>query len=433
MKDLLITNGHVMDAAQGIDEKADVMISNGRIKLVNQHIPNGGCEVIDAAGKTVCAGFIDLHCHLREPGQESKETVATGTCAAAAGGFTTLCAMPNTVPPLDNKIVTAYLAEIIRRDGLVRVLPVGCITRGRLGEELADMAELAAAGVIGFSDDGSPVKSSRLMRRALEYSLALDLPVIDHCEDAELAEGTQVNEGIVATRLGLSGAPPAAEEIIVARDIILAEQSGARLHIAHVSSKGSVELIRQAKVRGVRVTAEVTPHHLTLTENMALGYNTLAKVNPPLRTERDIDALVHGLMDGTIDAIATDHAPHGVTDKACEFNLAAMGISGLETAFGSLMKLVRSGRLPLALVVAKLTSGPARVLGKKFQMLGSLATGSPADVVILEPDREWTVDVAQFQSKGKNTPLDGEVLRGKVVLTLYGGRVVYRDEGYKNE
>jgi len=433
MKDLLITNGHVMDAAQGIDEKADVMISNGRIKLVNQHIPNGGCEVIDAAGKTVCAGFIDLHCHLREPGQESKETVATGTCAAAAGGFTTLCAMPNTVPPLDNKIVTAYLAEIIRRDGLVRVLPVGCITRGRLGEELADMAELAAAGVIGFSDDGSPVKSSRLMRRALEYSLALDLPVIDHCEDAELAEGTQVNEGIVATRLGLSGAPPAAEEIIVARDIILAEQSGARLHIAHVSSKGSVELIRQAKVRGVRVTAEVTPHHLTLTENMALGYNTLAKVNPPLRTERDIDGLIEGLLDGTIDAIATDHAPHTEADKACEFSMAAAGISGFETAIGSLMKLVHAGRLPLALVVAKLTSGPAQVLGKKYLMLGRLAIGSPADVTILDPDREWTVEPDKFFSKGKNTPLKGEKLRGKVVLTLYGGRVVYRDERYRNE
>jgi dihydroorotase len=433
MKDLLIINGHVMDSVQGIHEKADIMISNGRIKLVNQHIPNGGCDVIDAAGMTVCAGFIDLHCHLREPGQENKETVATGTRAAAAGGFTTLCAMPNTIPPMDNRIVAAYLEDVIRRDSLVRVLPIGCISRGRKGEELADMAELAAAGVVGFSDDGSPVRSTRLMRRALEYSLALGLPVIDHCEDSELAEGTQINEGIVATRLGLSGAPASAEEIIVARDIILAEQSGARLHIAHVSSTGSVELIRQAKIRGVKVTAEVTPHHLTLTENEALGYNTLAKVNPPLRTERDIDGLIEGLLDGTIDAIATDHAPHTEAEKACEFPLAAMGISGLETAFGSLMKLVHAGRLPLALVVAKLTSGPAQVLGKKYLMLGRLAIGSPADVTILDPAREWTVDADKFLSKGKNTPLKGEQMRGKVVLTLYGGRVVYRDEGYKNE
>jgi dihydroorotase len=302
------------------------------------------------------------------------------------------------------------------------VLPIGCITRGRKGEELADMAEMAQAGVIGFSDDGSYVKNPRLMRRAMEYSLPLGLPVIEHCEDPDLSMDGQMNEGIIATRLGLCGIPNAAEDAAVARDIILAELTGARLHLAHVSTKGSVELVRQAKKRGVKVTAEVTPHHLNMTEERVLGYNTAAKVSPPLRTQDDIDALLEGLKDGTIDIIATDHAPHTLNDKLCEFGMALNGISGLETALGSLMGLVRGGKVPLPLLIAKLTSEPARILGRG---LGTLAVGSSSDITIFDPEAEWVVDAEKFASKGRNTPLNGEKLKGKVMATIYGGKIVY--------
>jgi len=426
MSDLIIKGGRIIDPAKNVDKVGDILITDGKIKSVGKELSSTlNAEVMEAKGKVVCPGFIDLHCHLRQPGYEQKETIATGTRAAARGGFTTVCCMPNTNPPIDNLPLVEYVKSVAEKEGVVRVLPIGCITRGRKGEELADMVEMAQAGVVGFSDDGSYVKSARLMRRAIEYSLPLGLPIIEHCEDVELAADGVMNEGIIATRLGLCGLPAAAEEVAIARDIILAELTGVRLHIAHVSTRGSVELIRQAKKRGVKVTAEVTPHHLSLTEERVLGYNTNAKVNPPLRTQVDIDALIEGLKDGTIDAIATDHAPHMINDKLCEFGMAASGISGLETALGSLMGLVHQGRLDLTLLVAKLTSEPAKILGKKF---GTLAVGSPADMTIFDPDKEWTVDVEKFASKGHNTPLNGEKLKGKVMTTIYGGQIVYREE-----
>jgi dihydroorotase len=414
-----------------MDEVGNILVADGLIKSVGKETSIGSkVEVIDARGRIVCPGFIDLHCHLRQPGYENKETIATGTRAAARGGFTTVCCMPNTDPPLDNLPLVEYVKSVAEKEGLVRVLPIGCITRGRKGEELSDMSEMAQAGVIGFSDDGSYVKNARLMRRAMEYSLPLGLPVIEHCEDFDLAEGGQMNEGIIATRLGLCGVPVAAEEVAIARDIMLAELTGARLHIAHVSTKGSVELIRQAKKRGTKVTAEVTPHHLTMTEERVLGYNTNAKVNPPLRTQADIEALIEGLKDGTIDVIATDHAPHALNDKLCEFGMAASGISGLETALGSLMGPVHEGKLSLPMLIAKLTSEPSKILGDRYGKLGTLAVGAPADIAVFDTDAEWTVDVEKFASKGKNTPLNGAKLKGKVMMTIYGGKVVYREDGY---
>jgi len=424
MKDMIIKGGRIIDSARNMDKVGDIWISDGLIKSIGKDVSAPNAEVIDAKGKVVCPGFIDLHCHLRQPGFEQKETIATGTKAAARGGFTTVCCMPNTNPPIDNLPLVEYVKSVAEKEAVVRVLPIGCITRGRKGEELADMTEMAQAGVIGFSDDGSYVKNARMMRRAMEYSLPLGLPIIEHCEDPELAVDGVMNEGIIATRLGLCGIPNAAEEVAVARDIILAELTGARLHIAHVSTRGSVELIRQAKKRSVKVTAEVTPHHLTMTEEKVLGYNTNAKVNPPLRTQKDIDALIAGLKDGTIDIIATDHAPHTVNDKLCEFGMAASGISGLETALGSLMGLVHAGKLLLPLMVAKLTSEPSKILESKF---GTLAVGSPADVTIFDPDADWTVEAEKFASKGKNTSLDGEKLKGKVMMTIYGGKVVHKE------
>ena len=424
MKDMIIKGGRIIDSARNMDKVGDIWISDGLIKSIGKDVSAPNAEVIDAKGKVVCPGFIDLHCHLRQPGFEQKETIATGTKAAARGGFTTVCCMPNTNPPIDNLPLVEYVKSVAEKEAVVRVLPIGCITRGRKGEELADMTEMAQAGVIGFSDDGSYVKNARMMRRAMEYSLPLGLPIIEHCEDPELAVDGVMNEGIIATRLGLCGIPNAAEEVAVARDIILAELTGARLHIAHVSTRGSVELIRQAKKRSVKVTAEVTPHHLTMTEEKVLGYNTNAKVNPPLRTQKDIDALIAGLKDGTIDIIATDHAPHTVNDKLCEFGMADSGISGLETALGSLMGLVHAGKLLLPLMVAKLTSEPSKILESKF---GTLAVGSPADVTIFDPDADWTVEAEKFASKGKNTSLDGEKLKGKVMMTIYGGKVVHKE------
>lgn len=425
MKDLIIKGGRVIAPSQKLDKVADVLISGGRVKAVGKDITASGAEVIDAKGKTVCPGFIDMHVHLRQPGYENKETISTGTQAAARGGFTTVCCMPNTSPAIDNLPMVEYIKSVAAKEAVVRVLPIGCITRGRKGEELADMMEMAQAGVIGFSDDGSYVKNPRMMRRAMEYSLPLGLPLIEHCEDPDLVMDGVMNEGIIATRLGVCGVPNAAEEAAVARDIILAELTGAWLHVAHVSTAGSVELVRQAKKRGIKVTAEVTPHHLTMTEERLLGYNTNARVNPPLRTQKDIDALIEGLNDGTIDIIATDHAPHTRNDKLCEFGMAAPGMTGLETALGSLMGLVHAGRIDLNLLIAKLTTEPAKILGRDF---GTLTEGAPADIVIFDSEKEWMVDAAKFASKGHNTPLDGETLKGKVMATVCGGRVVYRDD-----
>ncbi len=433
-KALLIRGGRIIDPSQGIDVIGSLLIAEGKLSwLGTEEIipPQPDYDVLPARGLIVCPGFIDLHCHLRQPGTEEKETVATGTLAAARGGFTTIGCMPNTTPPLDNRATIEYVKSKAASEGVVRVLPVGCITKDRRGKELAPMHELAAAGVVGFSDDGAPVLNSGFMRQALEYSRALGLPIIDHCEDTTLTDGGLMNEGIVSRRLGLRGIPAAAEEIMVARDLALAQLTGGWLHIAHVSTAGSVELIRRAREQGVRVTAEVTPHHLTLTEEKVMGYDTNAKVNPPLRTERDIQALLQGLNQGVIDIIATDHAPHSEADKRVDFALAPVGISGLETALGSLMSLVHDGRLTLATIIAKLSGEPARIIGDKHGKLGTLTIGVPADITIFDPNREWLVDVKAFASKGRNTPWAGFRLKGKVVATIFQGKLVYQDDAIK--
>jgi dihydroorotase len=439
---LLICGGRIVDPGQGIDQIGNLLIASGRIVRLGGEISTVApspdrigtkqSRIVDASRLVVCPGFVDLHCHLREPGFEQKETIATGTRAAARGGFTTVCCMPNTSPPLDSLSVVARVKGKASKESLIAVLPIGCVTKGRKGEELADMAELAEAGVVGFSDDGDPVASSLLMRRALERSRDLSLPVIDHCEDKSLSANGVMNEGRTSGRLGLKGIPSAAEEVIVARDLILAKSTGARLHVAHVSTRGSVELIRRAKEEGVSVTAEATPHHLTLTEQRVTGksrkaFDTNFKVNPPLRTAEDVQALVAGLSDGVIDAIATDHAPHAMVDKNRGPETAAFGISGFETAFGCLMSLVHTKEISLTQLISKLTCEPARVIGKDGE-IGTLRVGAPANIAILDLDREWVVDSRDFASKGRNTPFDGYRFRGKVVATIADGRIVYLDD-----
>ncbi len=431
MKSLLIQNGHIVDPSQGINEIGSLLITDNKIAWSGgrgKTPPHPDDDVLDAKGLIVCPGLIDLHCHLRQPGFEESETIATGTRAAARGGFTTICCMPNTNPPLDSQATIDYVKSIAVAEGVIRVLPIGCVTKGRKGEELAELSELKSAGVIGYSDDGSPVSTSRLMRQALEHSLALDLPIIDHCEDTSLSQGGSMNEGVISAKLGLKGIPVQAEEVIVARDLALAQLTGGWLHIAHASTEGSVELIRQAKKRGIRVNAEVTPHHLTLTEEKVIGYNVNAKVNPPLRTRQDNEALIQGLKEDVIDIIATDHAPWTEDEKNREFALAPCGISGFETALGSLTSLVHNGQLTLATLIAKLTCEPARIIGSRYGQLGTLVIGAPADVTIFAPDMEWVVDTKNFASKGKNTPLAGSTLKGKVMATISNGKPVYKDD-----
>lgn len=435
---LVIRGGRVIDPAQGIDRVADVLIADGVVERVTEKSgdsPPDGYFPVDAAGLIVAPGFIDVHSHLREPGFEHKETIATGSQAAARGGFTTICAMPNTDPVQDNASVIDFVTRLARETALVRVLPIGAVTVGRKGKKLADMAEMASAGAIGFSDDGDPVADANLMRQALSYASGLGLPVINHCQEPSLTRGAQMNEGDVASRLGLAGWPAEAEAAMVARDIALAELTGGQLHIAHLSTRRSVEHVRAAKERGVNVTAEVTPHHLTLTDEWVLGrqgdgagpvgstaYDTNTKVNPPLRGAGDVEAVREALAAGLIDLIATDHAPHSETDKVCTYEEAAAGISCLETAFGSVMSLVHDGIMDLPTLVERLTSGPARFLGMN---LGALQPGYPGDVTVFDPDAEWTVDPAGFASRGHNTPLGGVRLKGRVVTTVFGGKVVF--------
>ena len=436
MKPLLIHGGHIIDPGQGIDEAAGLLIEDGKISWLGKGEitpPPTNYDMLDASGLIVCPGFVDLHCHLRQPGFEERETIATGTRAAARGGFTTICCMPNTEPPLDNEAIIDYIKSTAASEGIVRVLPIGCISRGRKGEELTGMAELASAGAIAFSDDGEPALNSGLMRQAMDYSRTSGLPIIDHCEDTALSKGGQVNEGAISARLGLKGIPNAAEEIIVARDLALAQLTGGWLHVAHTTTEGSVDLIRRAREKGIKVTAEVTPHHLTLTEEAVTGYNTNAKVNPPLRTRQDIKALIQGLKENVIDIIATDHAPHTEADKQREFALAPFGISGFETALGSLMSLVHDRKLTLATLISRLTCEPARIIGNKYGKLGTLAIGAPADITIFDPAREWVVDTRTFASRGKNTPLEGSALKGRIMATIFQGKLVYRDDSVKLE
>ena len=421
---ILIRNGRLIDPSQGLDGLYDLLIRDGRVEGIGERGSLGGegWKVIDAEGLWVIPGMVDMHCHLREPGYEYKETIRTGTMAGVAGGYTTLVAMANTDPVNDNASVTRYIFNKAAEEGVARVLPVGAVTKGMKGEGLSDMGELKEAGVIALSDDGRPVVNSEVMRRALEYAKAFDLPIISHCEDPHLSGDGVMHEGYVSTLLGLRGIPSASEVVMIARDIALAELTGGRLHIAHVSTKRGVELIREAKGKGIRVTAEVTPHHLTLTEEAVRGYDTDTKVNPPLRTEEDRLALIEGLKDGTIDAIATDHAPHSLVEKEVEFDLAAFGMVGLETALPLILDVARKEGFSPISIIEKVTVGPAKILNIEA---GSLREGARADVTIIDPEKEWIVDPEGFFSKGRNTPFKGWRMKGKVVWTLVGGKIVY--------
>jgi dihydroorotase len=421
---ILIKGGRVIDPSRGGDGVADVYLKDGRVEAVGRNIAGeDGCRVIDAAGKVVAPGLIDLHVHLREPGQEDLETVATGAMAAAAGGFTAVCAMPNTDPVVDNQGTVGFIISQAQKAGKARVYPIGAISLGQKGEKLAEFGELVGAGAVAVSDDGKPVVSSHLMRTALEYARTFGIPVADHCEDPTLAHGGVMHEGLVSTRLGLKGIPAAAEEIHVARDCILAELTGGHIHLCHMSTRGSVELIRRAKDKGLDVTAEATPHHFSLTHESCEGYNTNAKMNPPLREAGDREAIRQALKDGTLDVIASDHAPHHYDAKEREFDDAPNGILGLETAFGlAVTELVDTGLLTLPELLFRMSTRPAQV----FRLPGgTLAPGAPADVAVLDPAARWLVEPGSFFSKSRNTPFAGRTLTGRADLTIVRGRVVF--------
>jgi dihydroorotase len=419
---ILIKGGRVIDPGRFVGI-ADVLIDDGKITAVAPQLTAPvGSRTIRAEGKLVLPGFVDLHVHFREPGFEYKETIQSGSAAAVAGGFTTVCCMPNTSPVNDNQAVTEFILERSRLAGLANVLPIGAITKGSEGKELAEIGDLRRSGCVAISDDGKPVMNSLVMRRAMEYASAFDLPVVDHCEDLHLAEGGCMNEGLISTELGLPGIPAAAEDVMVARNLSLSELTGARLHLAHISTAGSARMVREAKARGIRVTAEACPHHFTLTEDLVRGYNTHAKMNPPLRTWTDVQAIKEGLRDGTIDVIATDHAPHATQEKQQDFTEAPFGIVGLETALSLTLGLVEEGVLSLEQAVQKLTSAPAAAFGLKK---GTLGVGADADVVIVDQHEQWEVDPAKFRSKSRNTPFVGWKVKGLVQTTIVGGRVVF--------
>ena len=424
---LLIANGYVIDPAQGINGGKNVFIEDGRVRSLlarGDGLPEGA-EVFDATGLVVAPGFIDLHTHLREPGQEYKETIESGARAAAAGGWTSVCAMPNTDPVNDNPAVTRFIVEQAERAALSNVFPVGAITKGSQGEELAEMGEMRRAGIVAVTDDGRPVPSAGMMRRAMEYARGFDLPVVDHCEDKSLSAGGCMHEGAWSLRLGLRGQPALAEELDALRDCALAELTGARLHLAHASTRGALEAVRRAKEKGLRVTCEVTPHHFSLTDEAVADYDTNTKMCPPLRSADHLNAIIEGLRDGTVDAIATDHAPHHADEKALEYDHAPFGITGLETAVGlALDRLVHGGVIGLERLVELCSTNPARIFGLADR--GTLRPGAWADVTVIDPDLAWTFRAAASKSKSRNTPFDGWTLRGAPVSTLVGGRVVYR-------
>jgi dihydroorotase len=423
----VIKGGRVIDPGN-LDDILDIVIKDGNIVEIKQgaHAGNENKEskVIDASGKIVAPGLIDMHVHLRDPGHEYKETIETGGRAAAYGGFTAICCMPNTNPVNDCRQVTEYIIKKAVKAGTVRVYPVAAISKGLKGDSLCEYGELKETGAIAVSDDGNPVKNSQLMRKALEYSSGFNLPVISHCEDLDLASGGAMNEGAFATKMGISGIPNAAESIMVLRDIALCELTGIPVHIAHVSTKESVRAIRDAKKRGVPVTAETAPHYFLLTDVSIKDYNTNNKMNPPLRSEQDRDAICLGLADGTIDAIATDHAPHSIIEKAVEFDQAANGIIGLETAVSLGLKLVEAGIIDITNLIEKMSKNPARILGLKI----GLEIGKTADITIIDPEISFCIDADRFQSLSRNTPFDGWDVKGKAVLTMVGGKIVFRDE-----
>ena len=414
--------GRLLDPRQGTDDELDVVVIDGRIARIGKALatPTGALPV-DCRGRYVVPGFLDLHAHLREPGDEGKETIESGSRAAAAGGFTAVCAMPNTQPPNDCRAITMLITTRAREVGGIHVYPIGAISKGLLGEQLSEVGELKEAGVVALSDDGRCVMNARLMRRALEYGRTFDLPIVQHAEDHHLSQGGAMNEGESSTRAGLPGQPAEAEEIIVARDLILVEMTGARYHVAHASTARTVDMVRAAKARGLPVTCEVTPHHLMLTDRECLGYDTAAKMYPPLRTDRDVEALRDALADGTIDAVATDHAPHGANQKQCEFDCAAFGMIGLETAFPIALALVTEGRMSLMAAIERLTSGPSRTLSLPG---GSIPEGAAADLTVVDPELSWIVQADDLESKSKNTPFLGKTMRGRPVFTMVAGKVL---------
>lgn len=421
----IIKNGFVVNPAKNFAGKADILINYGVIERVAENIDDYDAKVIDAEGLIVAPGLVDLHVHFREPGYEHKEDITSGSRAAVKGGVTTVLCMPNTNPPIDNAALVEYVINKGKKTGLVNVLTTACITKGQKGEELTEMAELKEAGASAFSDDGKPVSSSMIMRRALEYSKMLDMPIMSHSEDLALVDNGSMNDGYTATLLGLRGIPKSAESAAVSRDILLAEELDARLHICHVSTKNSIEAVRAAKARGARITAETAPHYFTLTDKACDGFNTNAKMNPPLRDDEDVEAIICGLCDGTIDSIATDHAPHHVDDKRVEFEKAANGIVGLETSLAlGYTYLVKTGRMSLIQLIDCMSTKPAAIIGSDR---GTLNVSAPADIVLFDINNEFTVNVDEFETKGKNSPYDGWKLFGKVRRTINGGKTVYRD------
>ena len=426
---ILIKGGRVIDPGQGMDREIDVLITDGKISAVSsftssKNVPPN-CDVFNAKGLIVAPGLIDMHCHLRDPGIPEEETIASGTMSAAAGGFTTVACMANTNPVADSQAVIEYIISKAAYEGLIEVLPIAAVTKGLKGEEMAEMGLLLDAGAVAFSDDGHPIMNAEVMRRALEYAKQFNATIISHCEDLNLSAGGLMNEGYMSTVLGLKGIPRAAEESMVERDIALAREFGSKVHIAHVSTAGSVEIIRRAKDQGVKVTCETAPHYFTLTEGAVEGYNTNAKINPPLRTEEDVKAIVKGLKDGTIDVLATDHAPHLLEEKKVEFKDAASGIVGFETALPLILtELVDTGVLTLSKAIEKLTCNPAKVLSRK---LGTLKTGYPGNITVIDPKKAVTVNTASFLSKSRNSPYDGWKLKGAAVATIVAGKLVMKD------
>lgn len=423
MKSILIKGGRVISPAQDLDDKLDVLIKNGKIAAIDKNIDEKGAEIIDASGLIVTPGLVDIHVHLRDPGLEYKEDIVSGTLSAVTGGFTSVACMPNTKPVNDDQSVTKYILKKADEEGHCRVFPIASISKGLQGESLTEMGELKSLGVYGVSDDGRPVSNPQLMRRAMEYAKPFGMTIISHAEDLDLVGSGVMNDGPVSTELGLKGIPWVAEDAATSREIMLAEYTGAHLHVAHVSTKGSIDLVRQAKKRGVNVTCEVTPHHFTLTDEAVRGYNTNAKMNPPLRSEEDREAVRQGIADGTVDAIATDHAPHHIDEKNVEFNIAMNGIVGLETALPLSLKLVEEGLIDLPKLISLMTNGPAEAIGLP---VGHLVEGGAADVTIIDPGHEWTVDAQELVSKSKNTPFDGWKMKGAAVCTIVGGKIAYK-------
>ncbi len=423
MEKLLIRGGRVIDPASGVNKIADLLIEGGKVAAIGEGLACEGAAVYEAAGKVVAPGFIDMHCHLRDPGQEYKEDLISGTKAAARGGFTGVCCMPNTHPVNDNAAVTRYILEKALWQGSgVHVYPVGAVSKGLEGKEMAEIGRMKQAGIIAISDDGKPVSNSNLLRLAMQYADYFGVFVMSHSEDKNLVGDGVMNEGFVSTKLGLPGITRAAEEVMIARDILVAEAEKKRIHLCHVSTKGGVQLVREAKKRGVRVTAETTPHYIGATDEWVIGYDSNCRVNPPLREEEDRLACIAGLCDGTLDAIATDHAPHHLDEKRVEFHIAASGISGFETAFCvSNTTLVRSGAMTLDQLITLMSANPAKILGVEG---GSLAVGAAADIVVLDPEREVVVDADKFVSRGHNTPFNGKTYFGAVCATIVGGRII---------